>query len=470
MKYDEIKRNQDKVPDTDYSGYTKEKLIYWIQESDTQNRKDIMYYRCKVDDLENSLTHNKEITLQLIERNNELEDELLKLQRERKEIKEEAYHHKHDNEQIILTLHNTQHELSQALREIQRLELQIDDDSQKIDTQEYNLKTLMDQLESQKQTVAKLTSQLEKEKTERIAHEKTLESMSNELRELKEYQRLNADSDTTFDAIQSLSMIILSKERMASVDSNIRNLVQIVFGENGSKVLRIYEKKLSLLRHEKKEIRDKVRSEVAVSMKALKELGEAYDLIVELSELIEFGEAENIARSLQDRKEIIIQKKVTLTQAVQQARSALNFAARDSLKDRTDSGNLVFSTPPDDSKQRSRSKDSTESSYLKSEDVLPPLRPAHKITTTKHPGNSSIYSPQSSIKDSFKSAGLPSKASLATSKDSIRDGGNITGKGMINSEDLYAYLYCTSIAVEELLKETLISGSLLNDSSSDSIG
>lgn len=80
-----------------------------------------MYYRCKLDDLENSLTHNKELTLRLIEKNNELEDELLRLLRERKGIREEAYQFKLDREQSILSLNNTQHELSQALREIQLL-------------------------------------------------------------------------------------------------------------------------------------------------------------------------------------------------------------------------------------------------------------------------------------------------------------------------------------------------------------
>jgi hypothetical protein len=435
-----------------------------------------MYYRCKLDDLENSLTHNKELTLRLIEKNNELEDELLRLLRERKGIREEAYQFKLDREQSILSLNNTQHELSQALREIQRFELQIDEDTQKIEMLEYNNKSLSDQLDEARATIAKLSSQLESEKNEREENEKMMECMSNELRELREYQSVNADSETTFNAIQSLSMIILSKERMAAVDPNIRNLVQIVFGESGSKVIRMYEKKLSQLRHEKKEIRDRVRSEATVSMKALKELGEAYDLIVELSELIEFGEADNILRNLSDRKETIIQKKVTLTQAVQQAKAVLNFAARDSLKDRTDSGNLVFSTPHEEAPSRIRSKESLESSYLKSEDVLPPLRPASKINTTRPPSSLNT-SPHNSIKDSIKSAGLPSKTSLASkesmrgsSKDSMREGILLPDRRFLSPEDLYAYLYCASVAVEELLKETLVSDSMLADSSSDSLG
>jgi chromosome segregation ATPase len=444
VKLDDIRKQQERVTQMDYSLYSKERLIFWIHEMESEHRRIETFYRCKIDELDNELSRAKEKILRLIDDKNEYEEELMKLLKERKELKEEIHELDVDKSELQVQIQNIQHDLNLTQREITRQENQLQEDEQKINLLNKQIEGLKDSLKKEKGFNSDALFQLEEYRKEQDRLKVSVENLQDELMQLRYNKECGAipDLDTTLQAIQQLSLIILSKDKIAFLDPSTRSMIQKVFGENGSKVFEMYEKKLAQLKAEKKEIRDKVRNEITLAMNAMKELNDMYDMIVDISELIEMGELETVIDHLADKRDTIMHRKGRIRKAFQDARSLLNFAAKDSIRDKSD--DLSYGKAEEDTtlnSLRSKSRDSSETWTLETREVPPlyPQRPSSRQST-----GSARQSYKPSVHDSLREARMQECVST--------------------NMDLIAFLHCSTLAVEELLHENIMAGSYMDDS------
>lgn len=111
-----------------------------------------------------------------------------------------------------------------------------------------------------------------------------------------------AQDPNTMQAIQQLSLMILSKEKAGSVDPHTKSLVQSVFGENFVNLVNAYELKVGKLEEENRELRETYRAELGKHVHDLETLLETLGEVMELGRLGEEEEFEEIAGYLSENK------------------------------------------------------------------------------------------------------------------------------------------------------------------------
>lgn len=158
-----------------------------------------------------------------------------------------------------------------------------------------SLQSQINGLKKEIQTISQLQTDLSQAKS----HIKSLES---ELEQRPSNPFAPAQDPSTMQAIQQLSLMILSKEKAGSVDLQTKSLVQSVFGENFVNMVNAYELKVGKLDEENKELREIYRAELG---KHVRDLETLLEIIAELMELVRLAgdeEYEEIAAFLRENE------------------------------------------------------------------------------------------------------------------------------------------------------------------------
>jgi len=111
-----------------------------------------------------------------------------------------------------------------------------------------------------------------------------------------------AQDPNTMQAIQQLSLMILSKEKASTVDPHTKSLVQSVFGENFVNMVNAYELKVGKLEEENRELREIYRAELGKHVRDLEFLLETLGELMELERLGSEEEYEELATYLSENK------------------------------------------------------------------------------------------------------------------------------------------------------------------------
>ena len=158
-----------------------------------------------------------------------------------------------------------------------------------------SLRSQIDGLKKEIQTISQLQTDLSQAKS-------MINSLQSELEQRPSNPFAPAQDPSTMQAIQQLSLMILSKEKAGSVDQQTKSLVQSVFGENFVNMVNAYELKVGKLDEENKELREIYRAELG---KHVRDLETLLELIGELLELVRLGndeENEEIAAFLRENE------------------------------------------------------------------------------------------------------------------------------------------------------------------------
>jgi hypothetical protein len=158
-----------------------------------------------------------------------------------------------------------------------------------------SLQSQINGLKKEIQTISQLQTDLSQAKS----HIKSLES---ELEQRPSNPFAPAQDPSTMQAIQQLSLMILSKEKAGSVDLQTKSLVQSVFGENFVNMVNAYELKVGKLDEENKELREIYRAELGKHVRDLETLLEIIGELMELIRLAGDEEYEEIAAFLRENE------------------------------------------------------------------------------------------------------------------------------------------------------------------------
>lgn len=168
-----------------------------------------------------------------------------------------------------------------------------------------SLRSQIDGLKKENQTLSQLQTDLSQAKslqTDLSQAKAHIKSLQLELEQRPSNPFAPAQDPSTMQAIQQLSLMILSKEKAGAVDQQTKSLVQSVFGENFVNLVNAYELKVGKLDEESKELREIYRAELG---KHVKDLETLLELLGEMMELIRLGnneEYEEIAVFLRENE------------------------------------------------------------------------------------------------------------------------------------------------------------------------
>ena len=231
------------------------------------------------------------------------------------------------------------HNLELAYKQIHRHSQQLEEEQQKIEMLNIQISSLQESLHREKQTQLETAKKLKETKDELTNISKIHEELLNENTDLKRKQEIaeNMTDSVTKDAIMKLGMIILSSQKSYSLTPEQRYLLNQAFGENCSKIIDSYEKKIQELGEKNKELRENFSNFANLADFWLAEFLGLCTWIDAQETLLNDGEYDQCLENFEEKKLELSEKRKEAEQTYKNPQIALSISARLSIKEREDS-------------------------------------------------------------------------------------------------------------------------------------
>lgn len=338
-KLESVKKNQREVKLPDYSAKSKEKLIQILTEREKDHRKIETFYRGQVDELESELCDARELIISLIDERNDVDFELTQVRKQRQEFKTQLQSIEIELSRKTLEKDELAHNLELAQKQTHRYSQLLEEEQQKIGMLNVQTSSLQEALGKEKQNQLETMKKLKKMQDELVLNEKMMEKLLAENTELRAKQNYVEEftDESMKNAIMSLGMIILSKDMSYTLAPEQRYLIKHVFGEDCSKIIDKYEKKIKELNEKNKELRTNYSAIASITEVWLNEFLNLCDWVESQLDLLQNGDIEEVAENFAQKMTEILSKRKDAQEASSSQKSALKIAARFSVKERDES-------------------------------------------------------------------------------------------------------------------------------------
>ena len=192
---------------------------------------------------------------------------------------------------------------------------------------ELQLKASQETIRTLKEYHASSESKLASLQIENAELKEQLENLETELSSISPAQI----NESVLNAIQELSLIILSKEKANTLDFKTKQLVHQIFGDNFSNIVEAYEKQLKGLYSQKHELKEILREEIEKRVSVLNSLTELIDFIFKLAEILVKGDIDELAHELHIRHDDLENLTEKTSEALDEATTSIEDIAKDNL-------------------------------------------------------------------------------------------------------------------------------------------
>ena len=305
QKLNETKQHKNQTKEVDYSSLPKDKLVNILKSREKEFKKIETYYRTQVDELEAELCDSRETLLELIEEKSTIEQELSDLRTQKNTLKNQVQKLECENSDSALYVQSLEHELELSARQNQRLNQNLEEEQQKIGILNKQIKTLQDSIASEKTYSERTCNELANAKHEIELLKNTIDELEDEAFELRKNQEgfECLTEDSVKEAIQQLSLIILSDNKNFALNPASKLLVKQIFGENATKAIKHYESQIETLSKSNQELKQQIKKQTITAELWLKELNRTSDWVQSLLDLPDLNSLETTVESkLQELK------------------------------------------------------------------------------------------------------------------------------------------------------------------------
>jgi chromosome segregation ATPase len=295
------------------SGLEIEQLRKENEEYENNLKKIELRYKVSLDQLESDLASSRKKVLELLDEKSQAENTIFRMKEDTKKLQEAMHVKELKISELQVSLSDIQTQLSDLQDKI------LKNDASQANQAELQLKASQETIQTLREYHASAESKLAALQIENSELREQLENLESELTTVSP-SKIN---ESVLNAIQELSLIILSKEKANTLDFKTKQLVHQIFGDNFSNIVEAYEKQLKVLYSEKQELRDILREEVEKRISGLNSLNDLVDFIFKLAEILLKGDIDGLASELSirhDDLEILGEK---TSEALEEANSML---------------------------------------------------------------------------------------------------------------------------------------------------
>lgn len=303
------------------SGLEIEQLRKENEEYESNLKKIELRYKVSLDQLESDLASSRKKVLELLDEKSQAENTIFRMKEDTKRLQEGMHVKELKISELQASLTDIQKQLSDLQNQI------LKNDASQANQVELQLKASQETIQTLREYHASSESKLAALLIENTELREQLENLELELATVSP-SKIN---ESVLNAIQELSLIILSKEKANTLDFKTKQLVHQIFGDNFSNIVEAYEKQLKVLYSEKQELRDILREEVEKRISGLNSLNDLVDFIFKLAEILLKGDIDELANELHirhDDLEILAEK---TSEALEEANSILYELNKDNL-------------------------------------------------------------------------------------------------------------------------------------------
>jgi hypothetical protein len=291
-----------------------------------------------VDSLDAELALARDQLVKLVDEKLSLDDELMSTRAQRQELRAELTSRDRKTIGFLTEIQDLRRELDSTQSQLRRLQDKAQDDIRSLEAFSQKIRGLQASFAEERAVRTRLEEELaglKRDYDEVKTQSQEIKKESNRLRS----RGISGDSTDTANAIQSLALLILSKDKgsVEAMDIQAKQIAAQVFGENFSRLVETYEEKLKDAKEDNIELRTKMRAEAFDLMESVGELQASLDLLIQVDKLLKQTRHEAAQELLSQHSSAdFIHQKSELERLIAEAQSNFSIAERQSLKSKAE--------------------------------------------------------------------------------------------------------------------------------------